>query len=762
LAKKYPAIFALPAVVTGIVLADNIDIASWIYLFAALSFLPLLIVCYSRQHLLKAGLCGLAVLLLLSAFNFSFRVKTFPPAHVVHYADKDKICTFYGTVDDWPVPGENLTSIYISVDSVACEGICRRSLGRILLRINTETTAVSYGDRIYFDARLYLIRGGKNPAGLDYKRYLNLKSVFGVCYLPNQFTLQIDTPGSGHFYSVINRIRGAVIDVFNQSLSEDASSMAAGFLIGYTRDISPDIYSLFRDSGTLHLLAVSGSNVGLVVVLFVFLLRASPIKPGGRTVLLLMIIIVFSFLAYNQPSVVRASVMASLVLIGRFLQRKVELNNIIAATALIILLFRPADLFDIGFQLSFITAWGLIFFIPRVIKPLKPIQGSWYYKYLIFPFLICFVAQVVSMPLSIYYFQRLPLVSFVSNLIIVPLVSVVVIGELILLIAYLILPYLGLWAGSILNLLIHATLALLRIFGSGETGLLFKQNIPGIALCVYYAFLVIISLALYSRRLRRVAVLFALLTANLILITGGGRAEKDRCFTVLSVPGGIVSVNRAGTTQMILSDLTLKDYSITERIIGPYLESQNIAPDKIFVLSTGYQCMKECNYILNIFDSAFLYIPSTAVNIFSDVCRADDRRDYGAQVITYDEMFQQVNRGDEGAVVSGRSLIYNFGFSGLIFAGNDCDFEIIQESIPPDYHGCVLVKARIDEKDLDQFVSGNPEKWRYIVCNRVTAAAARAIDGERYKQSPLPELVETSQVGAVDLIFENGEFHIKK
>ena len=762
MARKYPAIFALLAVVTGIVLADNIDFASWIYLFAALSFLPLLIVYYSRRNLLKAGLSGLVILMLLSAFNFAFRIKTFPPAHVAHYADNDKICTFYGTVDDWPVPGENRTSIYLTVDSVACEGSGRRSMGRILLRINTETTAVSYGDRIYFDARLYSISGGRNPAGLDYKRFLNLKGVFGVCYLPNQFTLQIDRPGRSHFYTIIDRVRDHIIDVFDKSLSGEASAMAAGFLIGYTRDISPEVYGLFRDSGTLHLLAVSGSNVGLVVLLFLFLLRVSPIRIGGRTIILLIIIIVFSFLAYNQPSVVRASVMASLVLIGRFLQRKVELNNIIAATALIILLLRPADLFDVGFQLSFITAWGLIFFIPKLIKPMKSIKRKWYYKYLIFPFLVCFVAQVVSMPLSIYYFQRLPLISFVSNLVIVPLVSIIVIGEMAVLIAYLVLPYLGLWAGSILDPLINVTLELLRFFGSGETGLLFRQHISVIMLFVYYVFLVIVSLSLYSRRLRRAAVLFALLTANLMVIIGGAGTDDDQCFTVFSVPGGIVSVNRAGSPQMVISDLTLKDYSITDRIISPYLDSRNIDPEDIFILSTDYQCMKEAAYLMNKYNSALLYIPSSAGHAFSDVCRADDRIGYDRRAVLYDEVPQRVDWGGYETALCGRSLIYYLGYAGLIFTGDDCSFETIQESIPLNYKGCILVKARINKNDLDRLESEDAGRWRYIVCNRITGAAARAIDSGQYEASFLPELIEISQVGAVNLIFADDGFHIKK
>ncbi len=118
MARKYPAIISLLAVVAGIVLADNLDIASWIYLLAALSLLPILIAFYSGRKLLKAGIAGLVMLLLLSAFNYAFRLKTFPPGHIAHFLDGEQVMTIYGTVDAWPTLGENRTNTKIPTNTI--------------------------------------------------------------------------------------------------------------------------------------------------------------------------------------------------------------------------------------------------------------------------------------------------------------------------------------------------------------------------------------------------------------------------------------------------------------------------------------------------------------------------------------------------------------------------------------------------------------------------------------------------------------------
>ncbi|UCD94550.1 MAG: ComEC family competence protein, partial [Candidatus Zixiibacteriota bacterium] len=302
MARKYPAILALGAVISGIVLADIFDIFSWVLLFTALSLALLACILYFAQRPFMAGLAALVGLTVFSAFEYTYRFKTYPPGHIVHFIDDEKTYTVFGVVSDWPAIKNHRTSLIVSVDSIASDRQIRNGMGKLQLNLQTETTAIQYGDRICLEAKLYSIKGGKNPTGFDYRRHLGMKGVFAAAYLPHHYSLQVDPVGPAHFYRIVGGVRVGIIQSFEKALEPEAAALASGFLIGDTRNISREIYRFFRDSGTLHLLAVSGSNVGLVVILFSFLLRASPLKSIWRNILLLAIIGFFSFLAYNQPS----------------------------------------------------------------------------------------------------------------------------------------------------------------------------------------------------------------------------------------------------------------------------------------------------------------------------------------------------------------------------------------------------------------------------------------------------------------------------
>jgi len=203
-----------------------------------------------------AGVVGFLCLAVLSAYGYSFRMKTYPPGHIIHFVDDDHKYTIYGTIDNWPVIKEHNTDVIITVDSISLGGEIKRGKGRLLIHIGTETTDLRYGDQIYFNSSLYSIKGGRNPTGFDYRRYLNLKGVFAVAYLPHQYGIQIDPLDRGHFYRLVGDIRNYITDTFKRTLDSNAAALASGFLIGDTRDIPTEIYNRFRDSGTLHLLAV--------------------------------------------------------------------------------------------------------------------------------------------------------------------------------------------------------------------------------------------------------------------------------------------------------------------------------------------------------------------------------------------------------------------------------------------------------------------------------------------------------------------------
>jgi competence protein ComEC len=182
-----------------------------------------------------------------------------------------------------------------------------------------------------------------------------------------------------------------------------------------------ELYEAYRRSGTLHLLAVSGSNVWLVLGVFWLLFRTLRFHRVVQIVLLLGILVVFCFVTRNDPSVVRAGVMAALVLIGLLFHRRIDMLNIIGASAVIILLFSPRHLFLAGFQLSYAAVIGILILVPRILQLFPGLTrwraGRWGLTLAG----SSVAATVATAPILALHFGVIPAISVIANLFMVPL-----------------------------------------------------------------------------------------------------------------------------------------------------------------------------------------------------------------------------------------------------------------------------------------------------------------------------------------------------
>lgn len=197
-------------------------------------------------------------------------------------------------------------------------------------------------------------------------------------------------------------------------------------ILGQQQDISPEIVRDYQYAGAVHVLSVSGLHVGFILLFITFLLKPFPNSKSGALVKLVIVITflwAFGLLAGFAPSVVRSVTMFSFVAVGMFLRRSVNIYNTIAISALLILLFQPSFLMDIGFQLSYAALYFIVW--------LQPLLASlWTPKYKLTSYLwdiitVSFAAQIGTFPMSIYYFHQFPGLFFVTNLVILPGMSLI-------------------------------------------------------------------------------------------------------------------------------------------------------------------------------------------------------------------------------------------------------------------------------------------------------------------------------------------------
>jgi ComEC/Rec2-related protein len=694
--RKYPALFFLAFVVAGIVCADLTRPPSGVFLFIALLAVLASALAAYRLTIIAPVLFGIS-LASVSAYHYAIEHYDLTPRHIARVVDESRTVQIFGRVSDWPDLKTYGTDLKVDVDSLG-GNVGKRVEGTILVKVTDTTTALQRGDRVEFWARIYPVEGGENGGErFDYKRYLHLKGVFGLVYLPTLLDVRIDKRYEYGLFAVVDHLRDAIRNSFYDNLSPDAAALASGFLIGETRDIPTHVYQWFRDSGTLHLLAVSGSNVALVLLVIAYLLRPFGLSRRGRAVVLLVVIVLFGLLSYGEPSVIRASVMAALVIMARLLERRFDLNHIIAQTMLIILLWDPAQMYDVGFQLSFGTAWGLIFFVPRITPLFEPYHNRSWYRYLAFPLIISFVAQIFSTPLTLFYFGRFPVWTLAANLVIVPLVSVAVIGVMILLTASLLSPVLGSIAGVGLDLIMRLTIKGVEFFGGGSHAVLQFDAVRSgrwnwLLMVAIYLLLTLAGFAIAAKRGRRLVVIALLLVLNFILGVSliRGWTPRPETLTVMRVPGGLGALHFSPDwkqADLILTGLAAKDYALDERVLQPILAAKGIKSIRyLFVLKSSFMAIDDALRLGRNYGVDTILAPLTYRQAFLDAIEIGSLSDSVSCPISFFPSEQRIGPGD-GYFPSDRGLLVR-RTGQSIYLSNENELAPLSPYLP---QGCLVV-----------------------------------------------------------------------
>lgn len=575
LSFRYPAVVILISVIIGTLLGRFIDI-SYLWFFAAclLAFISLVFIYRGYRRLIFSialiiAFFGMAE---LHASRVFFPGEEFSVAGIAG-AGEHKPVRIFGVIDKWPVLKQHRTLLSCHVDSVVMADSVHRVSGKVLLRVNRVTTEFILHDKISVAGRLHPVEPSSEIRSFDYGHWLANQGIQATMRINDPAKIMIDPRARGMFPDLVDRMRSWILGVFIRYLDEIPAAMSGGYLIGETRHIPEDIYQAFRTTGTMHLLAVSGSNVALVLLVALFILRPFRVHRFVRLGLLLVLIIVFSHLSYNQPSVVRASVMAILVLVGRTLYRRVDLHNIIAAAAVLLLLYNPSNLFDVGFQLSFAVTWGLVLFLPVFYEIIMQRMSQEWLRYILLIIFCSVIASVVAVPITAYYFGEFAVVTVFSNLLVVPLVSLSVIGIVVLLLLAALYPPLAAIPAMPLNIILDITNQVVLWFDSWRPIRDAHVYFSGFDVCLSLIGATLMFLSLRYKFTRRLFVFFVLtviITVNALAVWAGDETKGEvLCFNTGTVFGVYADVDGGF---LALSVDRQNNYDVLTTDILPYIE----------------------------------------------------------------------------------------------------------------------------------------------------------------------------------------------
>lgn len=330
--------------------------------------------------------------------------------------------------------------------------------GNLILYFKKDSLppALQYGSQIIFQKPLQEIKNAGNPGSFDYKTYSLFQGITHQVYLTREDYVVLSTIDKNAFYDFIFRSRRWVVNTLQQFIDgEKEQGLAEALLIGYKDDLDKNLVQAYSNTGVVHVIAISGLHLGLIYWLLLGLTK--PLKGKREFAFLRFLLIVaalwlFSILAGAQPSVLRSAVMFTAIAGGEVVFRRTNIFNTLAFSALVLLCINPFWLWDVGFQLSYAAVLSIVMFFQPIYHWFdlhnKLIDFFWKMA------AVTIAAQILTLPISIYHFHQMPLIFLLTNLVAVPLSSVILIGE-ILLCALFFFPPLTSLVGNILRQLIY-------------------------------------------------------------------------------------------------------------------------------------------------------------------------------------------------------------------------------------------------------------------------------------------------------------------
>lgn len=311
------------------------------------------------------------------------------------------------------------------------------SQGKLLVYFEKTSASrnLKYGDCVLLNTGIQEPQKAMNPRAFDFREYLRRKDIHHQTYVKQDQWQLTENKGAFLKRSVIG-IRTFFSGLFDHPhIGEEHADLCRALILGQKEGLDGQTRAQFSDAGAMHVLAVSGLHVGILMLVMSFLLKPIKKLPGGKKIFLLLVLSTLWFYALItgfSPSVLRASVMFSFILIGSQLEREVSSFQSLLVAAFLLIIFDPFLLFNVGFQLSFLAVAGILYLYPLIYRSV--FVKHWVLNRIWQLLAVSMAAQLATFPLGLYYFHQFPNYFLLTNLFVVPMAFLVLAGGLLFLI----------------------------------------------------------------------------------------------------------------------------------------------------------------------------------------------------------------------------------------------------------------------------------------------------------------------------------------
>lgn len=382
-------------------------------------------------------------------FGVAFFILVFNIGLIMYTADRSRLSdlvpektTFSGVITDYPENKTNSVMLSVKLNQMLSDASAEPVRGSIILyhRKDGLHEALLPGDQVMFRCTPAAIRNMGNPYEFDYKFYMESRGIKYVAFTGEEDFLQIKSPSSRKLRYKALIIRNKIISMYEKrGITGERLALVSAITLGEKSQLDPEQKQNFINAGVMHIMAVSGLHAG-IICLFVFnilffLRKRLNLLRVGITVAFLW---AFAFVTGLTPSVLRATLMFSFLQAGNLMKRPVNGINSVLASAFVLIMIRPPVIFEAGFLLSYSAVLFIIGFY-------RDLHNLFSFKYKTADMIwksaaVTIVAQAGTLPLTIMLFNRFPVWFLFTNIIIVPVSSLLIITGCLVPITYFIEP----------------------------------------------------------------------------------------------------------------------------------------------------------------------------------------------------------------------------------------------------------------------------------------------------------------------------------
>lgn len=482
---------------------------------------------------------------------------------------KDELLELSGIVKEVKYTDKDRLKAVVLIKNIKGDSIDEKLSERMILTVLGNVDLNIY-DEVSFSARIREPETNTNPKLYNYKLNLLSNGIFTIATVRQGSILKKGNSNRGVLSKLKLETVNRVEKIYDRYLSERNSSLMKSIVLGNYSYLEEDMINEFRELGIAHIIAVSGLHIGLLCTLIIKGLSFMGINRKVSIFVTLSIVWIYAFIIGMPASVLRANITFSVLLMSQIFAKPYDSINTLFFALLILMLINPFWIFNLGFQLSFMATYFIIYLSPKlkgIINDSGNISGT-------------LAAQIGVLPIISYYFNSIPVVGIAANIIIVPMFTLsLVLGFILILISY-ISSHISYSIGIVVDTILNFESSIAKILYSFPV-LNIKVHSPSVVeIAVYYIIIFVVVNKSYIRGLHKSIVRCMVYYLMFILIINFMSLSLDDSLIVdfIDVGQGDSILLRAmdGNYLIDTGGNAWGDYDIGKNVVLPYLEKHGI------------------------------------------------------------------------------------------------------------------------------------------------------------------------------------------